>query len=743
MKHHSIILGLAFGISHFAAFGQSVDLRGVSSVDCGASSYCLTIQVRAADTSSLQLGTSSILYRYDTAAIAFSSFTSLAFDGADLCDGGSPAWDPPTYDASVPGVFSMTVILRDSAVAMSCPVVDDVSWVDVGEICFDILSSDLHPAEIIDVGFTHFNANVPDDGSFSYLTGAITLEPATCGADADSDGIPDPADNCVNTANPDQADSDNDGIGDPCDPVCNMPISSSGDFVLCDGTTVTLTALSESGTPPYTYQWSTGHTTSSIQVTPSGIENYYVTITDASSCIGVDSMELDVSVADLVHLIIYDLDTETAYDTMEPNEQYFISDLPLNWNIEAIVTGDVGSVGFTVTGQDFDSHTENYVPFRYPTDNSPTEFEPGSYTVLATIHSEDGQEGVSCDQLNIPFEIIDDCMVVDLIPHVHICQDEELTMYAYVSYAHGDFTVAWSDSSFGEETVVSPLIDTDYSVTVTDESNCMFVGEVDVDVEYNAVDELIFYNVQDSSTFDTIQNGEVFIHSNMPDWYNVEALTSGSTESVLFIVTGDEEDDRIENAVPYRWDGDESDLDLPPGTYSVWARPYLQNWANGNTCVDKAVTFHIVDGSIDCKFVTNTLDSLPGSLVDAIKCAAPGDTVLFTEAVQGDTIELWNYYPVIDKDLYIMALPGQEIYVNARTTPSAFTISNGANVVIQGLKIVAGQASTGSAVDNNGTLTLKDVQIYNRDSSPTHIVKNTGSLNVEGTTQVHNVPPGG
>lgn len=53
--------------------------------------------------------------------------------------------------------------------------------------------------------------------------------------DADSDGVPDSTDNCVNTANSDQADADNDGVGDVCDSCPNDALNDAdGDGVCGD-----------------------------------------------------------------------------------------------------------------------------------------------------------------------------------------------------------------------------------------------------------------------------------------------------------------------------------------------------------------------------------------------------------------------------------------------------------------------------------------------------------------------------
>ena len=56
----------------------------------------------------------------------------------------------------------------------------------------------------------------------------------------------------------------------------------------------TLTAVASSGTPPYTYLWSTSETTHSITVSPLATTTYTVTVTDAASKTGSDDVSVTV-----------------------------------------------------------------------------------------------------------------------------------------------------------------------------------------------------------------------------------------------------------------------------------------------------------------------------------------------------------------------------------------------------------------------------------------------------------------
>ena len=62
---------------------------------------------------------------------------------------------------------------------------------------------------------------------------ALTISPSA--ADGDSDGIPDPYDNCPRVANPGQADADGDGRGDACPDTSSPPDAGDMRMLVTDG----------------------------------------------------------------------------------------------------------------------------------------------------------------------------------------------------------------------------------------------------------------------------------------------------------------------------------------------------------------------------------------------------------------------------------------------------------------------------------------------------------------------------
>ncbi len=90
-------------------------------------------------------------------------------------------------------------------------------------ICLAAVSQDLYDANV------DYDANADHDGDgFSSWDEACFWfnDPCVFTPDSDDDGIPDPNDNCPDTANPGQEDSDGDGVGDACD---NCPDEANAD----------------------------------------------------------------------------------------------------------------------------------------------------------------------------------------------------------------------------------------------------------------------------------------------------------------------------------------------------------------------------------------------------------------------------------------------------------------------------------------------------------------------------------
>ena len=150
---------------------------------------------------------------------------------------------------------------------------------------------------------------------------------------------------------------------------------------------------------------------------------------------------------------------------------------------------------------------------------------------------------------------------------------------------------------------------------------------------------------------------------------------------------------------------------------------------------DEVLT-QIIIKSADCTIVINDQDDGFGSLRYAINCAEPGDTISFGEEVTGDTIMMTSGVIELNQHISIITEPNRDIYVDASETDRNFDVAEGQQVIIAGLKLIAGQNQSGSGILNKGILTLIDLTIIrsNPASSAIHnTFTPTNSLTIEGT----------
>ena len=145
-------------------------------------------------------------------------------------------------------------------------------------------------------------------------------------------------------------------------------------------------------------------------------------------------------------------------------------------------------------------------------------------------------------------------------------------------------------------------------------------------------------------------------------------------------------------------------------------------WATDITCADL------------CE-VTNLNDNGPGSLRDAISCAASGEMIIINPSLYGSTILLQSQI-TISNEVLIM-LPGTNT-IDIATTSSGplFLILTGGSLEIDQVNLNAGTSSDGSAVINIGSLILHDVEVLPNPSnpSPTSLIQNSGLLEIGGAS---------
>jgi hypothetical protein len=109
--------------------------------------------------------------------------------------------------------------------------------------------------------------------------------------------------------------------------------------------------------------------------------------------------------------------------------------------------------------------------------------------------------------------------------------------------------------------------------------------------------------------------------------------------------------------------------------------------------------------------VTNTNDSGPGSLRDALAVANDGDTINFDSSLKGQTITLTSGELNVDKDVTISGPGANNLTVDGNAQSRVFYVNPGTIVAISGLTITNGYTNDGGGIWNDGALMLSDCTV--------------------------------
>jgi hypothetical protein len=114
--------------------------------------------------------------------------------------------------------------------------------------------------------------------------------------------------------------------------------------------------------------------------------------------------------------------------------------------------------------------------------------------------------------------------------------------------------------------------------------------------------------------------------------------------------------------------------------------------------------------------VTNPLDSGVGSLRATIAAASNGDTIVFNDRLEGQTIRLTSGELTVNKSLNIVGLGEDDLTVSGNDVSRVFHVTSGVTVSLSALTIAHGHASIGGGLDNAGNLTIRDSVLADNQS---------------------------
>lgn len=310
--------------------------------------------------------------------------------------------------------------------------------------------------------------------------------------------------------------------------VTPPPVADAGlPQEICDGENVMLTATG--GTQNNHYTWSTGQTGASITVSPNGTTIYTVTVT-INGCSDTDDVEVTVNPSPTVdaglneQICLGESVTLTAdasggtymWSTGQSGSQITVSpNVTTVYTVTVTDNGCTSSDQVTVTvtnliagitpdteiceGDDINLTATGGTSYQWSTGQTSSTIVVSP--VNTTTYSVTVSQGACMDEASVEVTVRDN-PIAFIEPVDEICAGSSATLIA-----GGGFTYAWNTGHNTAIIDVSPMITTDYTVTVS-EDGCSSTATITVDVNPSpTADAGPNQNICDEGTADLLATG--------------------------------------------------------------------------------------------------------------------------------------------------------------------------------------------------------------------------------------------
>jgi hypothetical protein len=220
----------------------------------------------------------------------------------------------------------------------------------------------------------------------------------------------------------------------------------------------------------------------------------------------------------VTNFILVNADTNEDLFEITPDMQISPSSLPsMNLNIRAVTSENAMSVRLELSGTLRNTRLENVAPYALFGDfpvgvYSGREFLSGPYTIMATPFSENRAQGTIGEPLVLNFSIVDTCDTFELIIvdffDTSTCGGTDGFVLLDTDGGIEPINYSWSHDADFSGNVATDLAAGSYSVTATDNNNCISMVTFEIkDPELPAVDLAPFESITVDSPAVTLNGG--------------------------------------------------------------------------------------------------------------------------------------------------------------------------------------------------------------------------------------------